>query len=357
VGAPAPAQTNPTAGDSAATDRAQSGLSAADPAEAAAQAMPPYRPEVQVTGTLRLWGHGSTKTDFMRRLVNRWEAGFARFQPGVSFDYRMYGTASAIGALYAGAGDLALMGEEIFPFEEAAYERAMHRPPRSIEIATGSLDVRNFDFAQMFFVHRDNPLSGLTLTQLDAAFGTEHRRGAPRNARTWGDLGLTGRWADRPIHLYGWSLDNDFWIYLGAALLGGSHRVNCDLHEYAHIYRADGTIYDAGQQILEALARDPDGLALSNIRYPNPAVKALALAGEDGIYRPATRATLIDRSYPLTRIIPAVFNGVPGEPMDPKLREFLRYLLSREGQEDIAQDGEYLPLNPEAAARERGKLQ
>jgi len=328
----------------------------ADPAEAAAQAMPPYRPEFRVSGTIRLWGHGSTKIDFMRRLVTRWEAGFAKFQPGVTFDYRMYGTASAIGALYAGAGDLALMGEEIFPFEETAYERAMHRPPRSIEIATGSLDVRNFDFAQMFFVNRDNPLSRLTLQQLDAAFGTEHRRGAAHQARTWGDLGLTGVWANAPIHLYGWSLDNDFWIYLQQALFAGSHRISCDLREYSHIYRPDGTIYDAGQQILEAVARDRFGLGLSNVRYLNPGVKPLALAGADGVYSAATRATLISRSYPLTRIIPAVFNGEPGEAIDPKLREFLRYLLSREGQEDIARDGEYLPLSPEAARREREKL-
>lgn len=330
---------------------------AAAPEAAALAGMAPYRPQEQVTGTLRLWGHGSTKIDFMGRLVRAWEADFNRFQPGVRFDYRMYGTASAIGALYTGAGDIALMGEEIFPFESRAYEKARHGPPASVEIATGSLDVRNFDFAQMVFVNRDNPLSGLTLAQLDAVFGTEHRRGEPRNFRTWGDLGLTGEWADQPIHLYGWAFDNDFWIYLQQAVFGGSHRWNNSMREYAHIPRPDGTIYDAGQQILEALAKDRYGLALSNRRYLNPGVKALALAARaGGPYFAATKETMINREYPLTRIIPAVYNRAPGERLEPAVREFLRYLVSREGQAVVVRDAEYLPLNPAAAREQLAKL-
>jgi len=335
------------------------GLRAAPPGveQAVVASLPPYEPREAVTGTIRLWGHGSTKIDFMGKLVQRWEAGFARFQPAVKFDYRMYGTASAIGALYTGAGDLALMGEEVFPFEAAAYERVMRMPAPQVEIATGSLDVRNFDFAQIFFVHRDNPISRMTLAQVDAIFGTEHLRGAPRNFRTWGDLGLTGEWTHRPIHLYGWAFDNDFWIYLRQEVFGGSHRWNNALREYSHIPRPDGTIYDAGQQILEALARDPDGIALSNLRYANPRVKPLALAAQPGgPFFEATKENLIERSYPLTRIIPAVFNLPAGQAIDPKVREFLRYILSREGQGDIVADGEYLPLNRAAVFEQLGKL-
>lgn len=323
----------------------------------AEEAVPSYRPAAPVSGTIRLWGHGSTKNDFMGRLVRAWEADFGRYQPAVRFDYRMYGTASAIGALYTGVGDLALMGEEIFPFETHAYECAMGRPPTGVEVATGSLDVRNFDFAQMVFVHRDNPISRLTLAQLDAIFGTEHRRGAPRNFRRWGDLGLTGAWADRPIHLYAWSLDNDFWIYLEGAVFGGSHRLSCEIHEYAHIPQPDGTIYDAGQQILEALARDPDGIAISNLRYRNAAVKDLALAERaGGPYYHATAETLVSRRYPLTRIIPAYFNRQPDGSMDAATKEFLRYILSREGQAVLARDGEYLPLSAAAARRQLEEL-
>jgi phosphate transport system substrate-binding protein len=231
-----------------------------------------------------------------------------------------------------------------------------HYPPYGIEIATGSVDVRNFDYAQMFFVHRDNPLSSLTLAQLDAIFGEEHRRG-PANIRTWGQLGLTGEWANQTITPYGWRIDDSFGIFLEAALLEGSHRWNNALHEFAHITRPDGTIYDHGQQILDALAADRYGIAVSNLRYARPEVKPLALAARDG--GPAiavTKENLITRKYPLTRVIPAYVDRPPGMPVDPKVREFLRYLLSREGQQDIVNDGGFLPLNAEAVAAGLKKL-
>lgn len=317
----------------------------------AVDSMPAYKPDQIVSGTLRLWGHGSPKADFIGKVVGYWENGFSKFHPDIRFEHRMYGTASAIGALYTGAGDLAIMGQAIYPFEIDAFKRVLHYPPQGVEIATGSLDVRNMGFAQVMFVHAENPLSGLTLAQLDAIYGTELRRGAPKNARTWGDLGLTGEWADKAISLYGWSYDNDFWpLFLQDKIAAGSHRWNCGLKGYAHIYRSDGTIYDAGLQILEALSADRYGIAVSNLRYMKPdlRVKPLALAEREGApYYEATRANLIARNYPLTPTIPAYYNRVPGQPVDPKVREFLRYILSREGQADIVRSEGYLPLNRE----------
>src|SRR5712692_5685665 len=213
--------------------------------------LPRYQPEQIVTGTIRLWGHGSFKRDFMGILVKSWQEGLARYFPNLRIDYRMYGTASAIGALYTGAGDVAILGEEIHPSAAAAFERVMHYAPLGIEIATGSLDVRNFDYAQMFFVHRDNPIRQLTLAELDAIFGCEHRRGLS-NIRTWGALGLKGEWADKRITSYSWSIDDSFSLYLQDALLDGSHRWSCDLKEFRHISKPDGSMYDHGQQILDA---------------------------------------------------------------------------------------------------------
>jgi len=318
--------------------------------------LPEYKPEQIVSGTIRLWGHGGIKRDFMGKLVEYWEEGFTRYHPDIKFEYRMYGTASAIGALYAGVADVAILGEEIRPSAAAAFERVMHYPPLGVEIATGSLDVRNFDYAQMFFVHKDNPVSQLTLAQLDAIFGEEHRRGSS-NIRVWGQLGLTGEWADKPISLYGWSLDDSFAFYLQDTLLEGSHRWNCGLKEFRHISNPDGSIYDHGQQILDGLARDRYGIAVSNVRYANPQVKPLALAVRaSGPYYEATKENLIQRKYPLTRVIPAFINRPPGKPVDPKVREFLRYLLSQEGQQDIVREGGYLPLSKETVGEELRKL-
>jgi phosphate transport system substrate-binding protein len=345
----------------------ETGSTVALPANAKAQTMSPedrainglphYQPQQQVSGTIRLWGHGAPVLDFMGMLVKSWEEGFAKYQPGVKFEYDMYGTASAMGALYTGKGDIAILGQEIYPFETVAFQQVRHYPPLGIEIATGSVDVRNFDFAIGVFVNKNNPLYQMTLDQIDKVFAW-HEGGKSANIETWGQLGLKGDWADKPIHLYGWRESDVFSTFVEHAALHDSHRWRCGMKQYAHIHRADGTIYDSGQQILDDLANDPYGIALSNVRYlKDNAVKPLALARTAaGPYYAATEETLIDRQYPLGRIIPAEIDRKPGQPVDPKVKEFLLYILSSEGQEDIVRNGKYLPMQPEAARREREKL-
>ena len=342
------------AGESSAAE----GRNASAFATAEVARMPAYVPRPAPAGVIRLWGHGSFSRPFMRLLVARWMKGFARFHPDIRVEEDTYGTSSAIPALALGAGDLAILGEEILPEAVDTFKRVKPYEPFGVAITTGSVDVRNFDYAQMFFVHKDNPLTQLTLTQLDAIFGAEHRRGAPANIRTWGELGLKGEWADKPIMPYGWRTDDSFGFYLEQTLLAGSHRWNSALREFRHIYRPDGTIYDHGQQALDGLALDRYGIAVSNIRYAGPDVKALAIAERDGApYVAVTPETLITGKYPLTRLIPAYLDRVPGQPVEPKVKEFLRYILSREGQQDILDDGRYLPLSAEGAVTETGKLE
>jgi phosphate transport system substrate-binding protein len=337
--------------------RAEEGRNASGYAQQVVAQLPAYAPGPAPAGVIRLWGHGSFSRPFMRLLVAHWTKGFARFHPDIRIEENTYGTSSAIPALALGAGDLAILGEEILPEAVDTFERVKGYPPFGVEIATGSVDVRNFDYAQMFFVHKDNPLTQLTLTQLDAIFGAEHRRG-PGNIRTWGQLGLKGEWAERPITPYGWKTDDSFGFYLEQTLLAGSHRWNSALREFGHISRPDGTIYDHGQQVLDALARDRYGIAVSNFRYAGPDVKALAVAEREGRpYVSVTAETLITGQYPLTRRIPAFLDRVPGQPVEPKVKEFLHYILSRAGQQDIVDDGRYLPLSVEAAAAEMRKLE
>ena len=326
-------------------------------AERMVQGMPAYEPGPPLRGVVRLWGHGSFSRPFMRLLVARWTRGFARFQPGVTVVEDTYGTSSAIPALGFGAGNLAILGEEILPEAVDTFNRLKGYPPFGIDIATGSVDVRNFDYAQVFFVHRDNPLRRVTLAQLDGIFGAEHRRG-PSAIRTWDQMGLGGPWVGRPITPYGWKTDDSFGFYLETTLLAGSHRWNAALREFVHITRPDGSILDHGQQILDALALDPAGIAVSNTRYAGPGVRALALAGDEGgPYVEATAETLITGRYPLARRIPAFMDRAPGAPVEPAVRAFLLYILSREGQRDILDDGRYLPLTPAAALVQRGRLE
>jgi phosphate transport system substrate-binding protein len=316
--------------------------------------LPPYVPGETVSGTISLWGHGSFKHDFLGKLLHAWIEGFKRHQDAVQFENRMYGTASAIGALFTGAGNLAILGEEINPAAAAAFQRAKRYPPTGIQIATGSLDVNFFDYAHMIFVHTSNPIRQLTVAQLEAVFGTEHKRG-PHNIRTWDQLGLTGEWRGRRIQPYSWKIDEDFALFFRAAVLGGSHRWNVDVKEFVHVTRPDTSVYEHGAQILDTLAHDRFGIAISNVRYANPQVKALALASQGrGPYYQASQANLISQKYPLTRIIPAFIDRVPGKPIDPKLREFLRYILAREGQQALLTQSGYLPLGVDAI---RGQLE
>jgi phosphate transport system substrate-binding protein len=318
--------------------------------------LPPYVPEAQVSGVIRVWGHGNPKLPWMRHLVTLWDRGFRRFQPGVRLEYHMYGTSSGVPALFTGIGDIAILGEEVLPDERRAFEHVRGYPPLALQIMTGSLDVRNFDYAQQFFVHAGNPLTHITLEQAADIFGATRAPGDPL-IRTWGQLGLRGRWADQPIRPYGWALDDSFAVYLGQALLGGSHEWSCSLRQFRHVFLPDGSIYDHGQQILDALAKDPDGIAVSNIRYAGAEVRPLAL-GEtaNGPFYQASERTLIEGLYPLARTLPAVIDVPPGGRLDPRIREFLRYLLSRDGQQAVNEDGRYLPLSASLLASQLRKL-
>jgi phosphate transport system substrate-binding protein len=319
--------------------------------------LPLYAPGQKVAGTISLWGHGSFKRDFMGNLVKSWIRQFQQHQPDVRFDYRMYGTASAVGALYTGAGDIAILGEEISPDAARAFLRAKGYAHTDISIATGSVDVNFFDYAHMVFVHKDNPIGKLSLTQLDAIFGAEHRRG-PRNIRTWGELGLTGEWVGQRIQPHGWKTDVDFALFFRERVLEDSHRWNADIREYVHVTRPDGSQYDHGQQIVDALAQDRHGIAISNLRYATPGVKALALAWNDaGPWFEPTPANLISQDYPLVRIIPAIIDREPGKPIKPAVREFLRFVLSREGQQMLVAESGYLPLGRKILGEQRSKLE
>lgn len=335
------------------------GVSFAGAGAASPQDLPAYEARESVSGTIRIWGHGSygAHTDFVEGLTKAWEEGFRAHQPGVSFDNRLHGTASAIGALYTGQGDLALMGREIWKPEVAAFEEVRGYPPTGIDVLTGSFDVRNKGYALVVFVHKDNPLARLDFAQLDAVFGAERRRGHAAVA-TWGDLGLGGEWRERPVHVYGLAIARGFADYFEEAVFAGGHIWNPSLREFADDAGSRGGASDGGQKLLDALAKDPAGIGYSGLLYHHDDVKAVALSREpEGPWVFPTRETVASHAYPLTRLITMYLDRKPGTAVEPKLAEFLRYILSREGQSAVLEHGHgYLPVPADAAARQLGKL-
>ncbi|MFI5336169.1 MAG: PstS family phosphate ABC transporter substrate-binding protein, partial [Opitutales bacterium] len=267
-------------------------------------------------------------------------------------------SATAMPGLYAGKADLALLGRENNITDDNGFGRVKLYAPRRFELMTGSLATEGKAPALVVLVHRDNPLARLTLAQLDALFSCEHRR-SPATLRTWGQLGLTGEWADRPIHLYGYDAETGTGQYFARTVLGGSRKLNWEnFREFKNSRNLDGTALPASQQILEALRADPWGLAVGSLRYADERVKALPLAADDGSpFVSATADTLISRAYPLTRLTYAFVDQPPGRPLDPKVKEFLRYIFSRQGQDDILRDRGYLPLKPEILAAQLHQLE
>jgi len=313
--------------------------------------LPRYQSEEPVSGTIRIWGD-----DRMETLMSYWQEGFRKFHPDVRFGTKLMGTGTGMAGLYTGVADLALMGRDSTSSEIMAFEWVFRYKPLGIGVATGSLDVPGKTFAVAVFVHKDNPLSKLTLTQLDAIFGSEHRRG-PRNIRMWRELGLTGDWKDKPIHPYGYDVETGTGRFFRQAVFKGSDKWNCDLKEFADAKRSDGTSVDAGERILEALAQDRYGIAYSNLGFMNPQVKPIAVAfAHGGPFYQATKESLIQRRYPLTRAASIYVNSAPGKNLDPRVQEFLRYILSKEGQLEVVREGDFLPLTDEVIKEQLRKM-
>jgi len=285
----------------------------------------------------------------MAELMALWERGFQRYHSNVHFEGKLNGTVSGMGGLYGGAADLSLMGREIWPIEAMAYEQSVGHPATGVEVAIGSFDVPTKADALVVFVHRDNPIASLNLSQLRAIFGCGDA--TTKTAQTWNDLGVSGPLSDKPVHVYGYKLDNAAATFFKNTVLK-DEEWRCGIRTFANQTRPDGKRIDSGQLILDALKADPAGIAISNPHYASSAVKAVALAFKDGAPVPPTKEAMASGSYPLARAVYIFFNLDSSQQTDPRVREFLRYVLSCEGQKDVSREGAYLPL-PESVRQKQ----
>jgi phosphate transport system substrate-binding protein len=240
--------------------------------------------------------------------------------------------------LLAGRADCVSMVREPFPSELAAFRARFGHEPLLVPIARGSFATRGGTHAIAIYVNAANPLRGLTLAQLKAAFGAE------RPARTWGDLGAAGAWAARPLHVYGMtprraSGDPPGVVnFLEQQMLGGGP------------FRADLQVQvdRPGEQALAAIVRkvaeDPDGIGYSGFGYAQAGARALPLAGSaEGPFATGSPESVADGRYALARRIYILAD----RPLPPELRRFLAFVLSPRGQAMIGRDAEgFLPLTP-----------
>ena len=326
-------------------------------------ALPAYIPKQKVSGTLRLWGSNYITDGF---LGSYWEAAFKKYHPDIIFDFHMKTTLAAVPALVFGVADIGI-GRKITFSELELFQRYTDRSPIEIDIATGSYDVPGWQPGFGVVVHSDNPLTKISMQQLDGIFGAqrsggwdgtsrrpERARGPEGNLRTWGQLGLTGDWADKPIHVYGLNLRYHQATELSDRVLQGSDKWNERLKVYANYVSPAGKLE---RGLNDDLAKDRYGIAI--VAAPTTslsggtsksALKILELAKDNsGPFVPYTLDTLQNRTYPLYDRIYVYTGRASGQPMDPKIYEFLRFVLSREGQAEVMRDGKYLPLTAAVA--------
>lgn len=300
---------------------------------------------------LRIWGD----TD-MGAILTVWEAAYQQQHPGTRFENHLLGTDTGIPALYGGLADIALLGREPNQTEHDGFLHSTQYEPLRIALTHGALDAPGHSYAPVVFVAKDNPLQHLTFAELAFAFGSD---GTRPPARTWGDLGLTGAWKDRPLHLYTFDMESGSGTFLLAKLQGPSKKMNWPaIREFHDLEHPDGSLYAAGEQTMDTLLADPNGLAVSGLRYATDRVKPLALAASTtGTFIAPTRVTISDATYPLTRTTYAVADQSPGKQLNPAVSNFLRWLLTPEAQKLLlTQQPSFLPLSPPDASKEAAKL-
>jgi phosphate transport system substrate-binding protein len=290
----------------------------------------PYTKASGVSGNV-----SSVGSDTLNNLMTFWAEGFRKQYPNVKIQIEGKGSSTAPPALIAGTSQLGPMSRAMKPTEIDEFEKKYGYKPTAVRVAVDGLAV---------FVHKDNPLEQLTLPQVDAIFSKTRKGGHEKDLLTWGDLGLKGEWASRPISLYGRnSASGTYGYFKEHALFKGD-------------YRDTVKEQPGSAAVVQGVTEDRFSMGYSGIGYKTSGVKALKLAERAGApYVDDGSENVLSGKYPLSRFLFIYVNAAPGKPLDPLVREFLKFVLSREGQEAVVKDG-YMPIPQIIQAAELERL-
>jgi phosphate transport system substrate-binding protein len=293
-------------------------------------AIPPYQKTSGVSGSL-----SSIGSDTMNNLMTLWGEAFSRSYPNVKLQVEGKGSSTAPPALISGTAQLGPMSRPMKDSEIDAFEKKFGYKPTELRTAFDALAV---------YVHKDNPIASLTMAQVDAIFSKTRKRGAQRDVATWGDLGLTGTWAARPISIYGRnSASGTYGFFKEHVLKNGD-------------YKDTVKEQPGSASVVQGVTNDTYGIGYSGIGYRTSGVRLVPLTeGEGGPASSGSYEDVVSKKYPLARYLFVYVNRAPGKPLDPLVKEFLKLVFSREGQEVVVKDG-YLPLTAALAGEELRKL-
>jgi len=290
-------------------------------------ALPGYVADGEVAGSLKSIG-----SDTMNNEMALWAEGFRKFHPGVKVEVEGKGSSTAPPALIAGTSNFGPMSRKMKSKEIDEFEKRFGYQPVQLRTSIDMLAV---------YVHKDNPIAGLTLQQVDAIFSKTRKGGGTKNITTWGDLGLTGEWKDKPISLYGRnSASGTYGYFKKHALFKGD-------------YKDEVKEQPGSSSVVQGVATDKYGIGYSGIGYMTSDVRAVPLSsetGDDVEFMAAEPDNAYSGDYPLARFLYLSVNYKPGSQLDDLRKEFVRFVFSKQGQEVVVKDG-YLPV-PATVARE-----
>lgn len=288
--------------------------------------------------------YNGTTSDILPGLVNAWIAAFAAYYPNVNIVISPP-FAGSLGMLdvIEGRLDFVFVSRELKPTDIESFNAKYGYAPFTVAISGGSYRHYGFLDAIGFFVHPDNPITGLTLQQLDSLFSTTRNRGGSQ-ITTWGELGLGGAWKAQPVHLYGIKPWNGFEEFVRQRVLDFDGKRG----EWRQDIRFSPTAFPVATQV----AADVYGIGYTGLAYLTDPVRVLPLsaANDGGDYLAPTYENVASADYPLARLMYFNANRPPGSSLDPALEEFLRFILSRQGQQIILDQAIYLPLRSDQAA-------
>jgi phosphate transport system substrate-binding protein len=288
----------------------------------------------------------------MEELTKLWIAGFSKVQPGATFTVEAKASGTAVPALTDGKAEIGPCAREVLPPELGPFQKKFGYEPFAVRVASGSYRTPGKTHAIAFLVNNDNPIERVTFSQLDAIFSTTRRHGAKEDIKTWGQLGLKGEWADKPVALWGLIRPNGIANFIQERVMANG--------EYKSGINERTTVgaLAALDAIAQGVAADRYAIGYAGFGNLIPGVKAVALAENDGgPYCKGTFDEVVSHAYPLSRYIYVYINRGPNKPIDPKIREFLEYILSKDGQDAVVKEGIFLPLSASAVKQERAKLQ
>ncbi len=275
----------------------------------------------------------SIGSDTLNNLMALWSESFQALYPNVKFEIEGKGSSTAPPALIEGTSQLGPMSRAMKDSEIDAFEKAYGYKPTPIRVAIDALAV---------FAHKDNPIKGLTMEQVDGIFSSTLKSGS-EDIKTWGAVGLEGEWGIKPISLYGRnSASGTYGFFKKVSLLKGDFKKT--------VKEQPGS-----SAVIQGIASDISGLGYSGIGYITSGVRALPLGeSEDELHEPSFENCL-NGNYPLARFLYVYINKKPSEPVDAATAEFLKFVLSKEGQEIVAKDG-YFPLTDAVCKEDKAKL-